>query len=209
MPVTDLSWPSRLLAGGGPSAPDPRVLRALGAPLIGQFDPDFTAIMDDVMALARPMFSTSNPRCFPVSGLAPAGLEALLNTLVQDGDQVAIGGGPRFVADTADVARRLGAVVCPIDQLERAPGPRLLVAPMVDPVSGCVLPIPNLATAAHRSGARLVVDATLGTTTRRRRVSSMPCAKPCDSSMPRDSRTSGGGMSMSGSCSALDWKRLA
>ena len=75
MAIADLSLPSRLLAGGGPSSPDPRVLRALSTPLIGQFDPEFTALMDDVMALARFVLRTSNIRCFPVSGLATAGLE--------------------------------------------------------------------------------------------------------------------------------------
>src|SRR5260370_42681220 len=105
MVVADLTWPSRLLAGGGPSTPDGRVLRALGLPLIGQFDPEFTRIMDDVMAMARPLFRTENERCFPVSGLAAAGLEALLHTLVEDGDVVAIGGGARVVAGTAGVPR--------------------------------------------------------------------------------------------------------
>src|SRR6266852_6668430 len=147
MPVADLSLPSRLLAGGGPSSPDPRVLRALSTPLIGQFDPEFTHIMDDVMAMARPVLLTSNARCFPVSGLAAAGLEALLNTLVEEGDRVAIGGGPRFVADTADIARRLGAEVQTIAEL--AKGTSLVVVPLVDPTSGRIWPIEKLTTESH------------------------------------------------------------
>lgn len=160
MPVADLSLPSRLLAGGGPSSPDPQVLRALGTPLVGQFDPDFTAIMDDVMTLARRVFLTSNARCFPVSGLAAAGLEALLNTLVQEGDRVAIGGGPRFVSETADIARRLGAQVQSVDEL--AKGTQLLVVPLVDPTSGRLSPIQRLAAHCHAAGAHLIVEATLG-----------------------------------------------
>src|SRR4051794_11894939 len=81
MPVADFAPPSRLMAGGGPSTPDARVLRALTTPLIGQFDPAFTAIMDEVMQLARGVLLTSNTRCFPISGLASSGLEALRNTL--------------------------------------------------------------------------------------------------------------------------------
>src|SRR5579859_632428 len=160
MPVADLSLPSRLLAGGGPGSPDPRVLRSLCTPLIGQFDPDFTAIMDEVMAAARAAFLTANVRCFPVSGLAAAGLEALLNTLVTAGDRVAIGGGPRFVAETADIARRLGAEVQPADAL--SPGTRLLVVPAIDPTSGHAFPIQNLAAGCHAARARLIVDATFG-----------------------------------------------
>jgi (S)-ureidoglycine-glyoxylate aminotransferase len=159
MAVADLSLPSRLLAGGGPGAPDPRVLRALCTPLIGQFDPDFTVIMDDVMAMARPVLGTSNQRCFPVSGLAAAGLEALLNTLVEAGDRVAIGGGTDFVAEVADIALRLGAQ---IQSPENLNGVKLAVVPQVDPVSGRILPIQELAESCHAAGARLIVDATLG-----------------------------------------------
>lgn len=160
MAVADLSLPYRLLAGGGPGSPDPRVLRALSTPLIGQFDPDFTVIMDEVMALARGAFLTSNLRCFPVSGLASAGLEALLNTLVEEGDVVAIGGGSRFVAETADIAGRLGANIQTMDDLGR--GTRFLVVPRVEPTSGQAWPIQNLATRCHVIGARLIVEATSG-----------------------------------------------
>jgi len=132
----------------------------MGLPLIGQFDPDFTGIMDDVMAMARPVFRTSNARCFPVSGLAAAGLEALLNTLVEEGDVVAIGGGAQFLAETADMARRLGAEVHPIEDVVQ--GTSLVVVPLVDPTSGRIWPIENLAAQSHQVGARLIVDATLG-----------------------------------------------
>jgi (S)-ureidoglycine-glyoxylate aminotransferase len=160
MAVADLSLPSRLLAGGGPSTPDAQVLRAMGLPLIGQFDPDFTHIMDEVMTTARPVFRTSNARCFPVSGLAAAGLEALLNTLVEEGDRVVIGGGPRFVAETADIAHRLGAQIQAIEEL--AENTRFVVVPLVDPTSGRIWPIERLATQTHQARARLIVDATLG-----------------------------------------------
>ena len=160
MAVADLTLPGRLLAGGGPSAPDGRVLRALGLPLIGQFDPDFTRIMDEVMTMARPVFLTENARCFPVSGLAAAGLEALLNTLIEQDDVVAIGGGARFVAETADMATRLGAEVQAIEEVSQ--GTRLVVVPFVDATSGRLWPIERLAAQSHQIGGRLIVDATLG-----------------------------------------------
>jgi (S)-ureidoglycine-glyoxylate aminotransferase len=161
MPVADLNVPSRLLAGGGPSSPDPRVLRALASPLIGQFDPAFTRIMDEVMQLARLTFLTHNVRCFPVSGLAEAGLEAVLNTLVEEGDHVAIDGGPRFVAETAAMATRYGARVEPVDALGKQTA-KLLVVPLVDPTLGRTFPVHNLANACHKFGTQLVVDATQG-----------------------------------------------
>jgi hypothetical protein len=39
---------------------DPRVLRAMCAPLLGQFDPDFTRIMNEVMDLRRFLFQRPN-----------------------------------------------------------------------------------------------------------------------------------------------------
>jgi aspartate aminotransferase-like enzyme len=132
----------------------------MGLPLIGQFDPDFTRIMDEVMALARPVFLTRNARCFPVSGLAAAGLEALLNSLVEDGDVVAIGGGARFVAETADMAARLGASVQTIEDLSRETA--LVVVPFIDQSSGRIWPIEAQVARCHELGAQIIVDATLG-----------------------------------------------
>src|SRR5918912_2503223 len=80
--------PPRLLVGGRPSNPDPRVLGALTTPLIGQFDPAFTAIMDEVTDLGRRAFRATSAQCVPVSGLPSAALEAVLNTLLEDGDRV-------------------------------------------------------------------------------------------------------------------------
>ena len=78
----DLNPPTRLLLGSGPSNPEPRVLRALGMPLIGQFDPAFTTIMDEVSELSRRVFRTTNQRAFPVSGSSRSGLEAPLASLI-------------------------------------------------------------------------------------------------------------------------------
>src|SRR4030095_5639181 len=72
---------SRVLMGPGPTMADPRVLRAMAAPLLGQFDPDFTAIMNEVMALTRFVFQTENARAFPVPGTGRAGLEGAIGSL--------------------------------------------------------------------------------------------------------------------------------
>ena len=66
--ITDLVPSHRILLGPGPSMADPRVLRAMATPLLGQFDPEFTAIMTEVMALSRLAFQTENLHTFPVSG---------------------------------------------------------------------------------------------------------------------------------------------
>jgi aspartate aminotransferase-like enzyme len=158
MAVAELRLPRRLLAGGGPGAPDARVLAAMSLPVIGQFDPDFTTIMDDVMDLGRGAFMTSNARCFAVSALGSGGLEAVLNTLLEPGDTVAILGRQAFVADTADIASRYGARVVTSDDSKAG----IWVAPLVDPTTCERLPIRDIATACHAHGGHLVVDATLG-----------------------------------------------
>src|SRR5438132_5607224 len=78
----------RILLGPGPSMADPRVLRAMSTPLLGQFDPEFTAIMNDVMELTRFAFETGNERAFPVSGPGRAALEAAITSIVEPGDSV-------------------------------------------------------------------------------------------------------------------------
>src|SRR5215471_8733045 len=105
MPHAETSLPVRLLAGGGPSTPDERVLRVLTTPLIGQFDPAFTAIMDDVVTLARHTFLTVSPHCYAISALRRGGLEAVLNSLVEPEASVMVGGDPGFVMDTAEILR--------------------------------------------------------------------------------------------------------
>ena len=45
--VSDLNVPHRLLLGPGPSAVHPRVLRTMGAPLVGYLDPAWLALMDE------------------------------------------------------------------------------------------------------------------------------------------------------------------
>src|SRR4051794_28488459 len=141
MPVADLKLPSRLLAGGGPSTPDPRVLRALTAPIIGQFDPAFTLLMDEVMGLARGVLLTSNDRCFPVTGLAPAGLEAVLNTLLEAGDAIAIEGSDAFVEAVLGIARGYG--------LQGGDAPKLAIVPHLDPFTGNIAALAERATAWH------------------------------------------------------------
>src|SRR5436853_5874426 len=91
MPVGDLLPGPRILLGPGPSMADPRVLRAMSAPLLGQFDPEFTAIMNEVITLSRAAFQTRNARAFPVSGTGRAGLEAAIGSLVEPGDRVVVG----------------------------------------------------------------------------------------------------------------------
>src|SRR5262245_11769660 len=100
--------------GPGPTMADPRVLRALCAPLLGQFAPDFTRIMNEVVELCRFAFQTRNAGTFPVSGSGRAALEAAIVSLVEPGDRVVVGECGRFGLLLAEIAERAGAVVVPV-----------------------------------------------------------------------------------------------
>src|SRR5688500_19474826 len=80
----------RLLMGPGPINADPRVLRAMSAQLLGQFDPQFTQYMNETMALYRHVFQTANRWAFVVDGTARAGIEAALVSILAPGDKVLV-----------------------------------------------------------------------------------------------------------------------
>ena len=170
----DLDPPTRLLCGSGPSNPEPRVLRALATPLIGQFDPAFTQIMDDVMALERLVFRTENRRSFPVSGSSRAGLEAVLASVIEPGDRVVVGNYGRFGDLFREIARRYGADVTSVDaEWGAIVEPERIVAELrtrrtkvvaivhADTSTGILQPLADLGAACREHDALLVVDAVL------------------------------------------------
>jgi (S)-ureidoglycine-glyoxylate aminotransferase len=156
---------------------DPRVLRAMATPLVGQFDPEFTAVMSEVMELSRTVFQTANARAFPVSGTGRAGLEAAVASLVEPGERVVVGECGRFGLLFGEIAERCGAEVVPVraewgrvvepDAIARALGRgRTKVVAVVhgETSTGVLQPLDEIARLAHAHDALLVVDAvvTLG-----------------------------------------------
>lgn len=109
MPRGDM--PTRLLLGPGPSMVHPRVLAALGQPLVGHLDPEFLALLDGVQADLRRLLKTDNAVTLPISGTGSAGMETCFANLIEDGDEVVIGVNGVFGTRMADVATRLGAQV--------------------------------------------------------------------------------------------------
>lgn len=94
--------------GPGPSMVHPRVLQAMSTPLIGHLDPAFLLIMDEIQALLRHVFRTTNPFTIAVSGTGSAGMEALLVNLVEPGDAVIVGVNGAFGARMATIVERSG-----------------------------------------------------------------------------------------------------
>lgn len=105
----------RLLMGPGPVDVYPRVLRAMSTPMLGQFDPEFTAYMNDVMALYRRIFRTRNHWALLVNGTARAGIEACLTSILAPGDRVLIPMFGRFGHLLKEISERVGADVVTIE----------------------------------------------------------------------------------------------
>jgi len=179
MPVGDLLPGPRILLGPGPSMADPRVLRAMSTPLLGQFDPEFTAIMNEVIALSRLAWETRNAQAFPVSGTGRAGLEAAIGSVVEPGDRVIVGECGRFGLLMIEIAERCGAEVVAVrgewgrvlepEAIEAAlrNGPAKLVAVVHGETStGVLQPLADIARVAHAHGALVLADSvvTLGGT---------------------------------------------
>ena len=110
-----LKLPVRTLMGPGPSDINPRVLAALGQPVIGHLDPAFVELMDEVKDGLRYVFQTSNNLTFPVSGPGSAGMETCFTNLVEAGDKVVIARNGVFGGRMKDMADRLGANVITVD----------------------------------------------------------------------------------------------
>jgi len=165
--------PPRLLMGPGPITADPRVLRAMSAQLIGQYDPAMTECMNEVMALYRAVFRSANEQTFLVDGTSRAGIEAALVSLLEPGDRVLVPVFGRFGHLLVEIARRCGADVHVIDvewgrvfepeqiaAAVRSVRPKVLAVVHGDTATTMAQPLADLASAVGDSDALLYCDAT-------------------------------------------------
>jgi (S)-ureidoglycine-glyoxylate aminotransferase len=101
--------------GPGPINADPRVLRAMSAQLLGQFDPQFREYMVETSELFRGVFQTKNRWTLVVDGTARAGIEAALASLIEPGDRVLVPIFGRFGHLIEEIAKRYGAEVSTVE----------------------------------------------------------------------------------------------
>ncbi|MBO0982275.1 alanine--glyoxylate aminotransferase family protein [Rathayibacter sp. SD072] len=97
--------------GPGPINADPRVLRAMSAQLVGQYDPSMTAYMTETQELYRRVFVTENEKTLLVDGTSRAGIEAALVSMLEPGDRVLVPVFGRFGHLLREIAERCGAEV--------------------------------------------------------------------------------------------------
>ncbi|GAA1977789.1 alanine--glyoxylate aminotransferase family protein [Microbacterium pumilum] len=107
--------PPRLLMGPGPISAYPSVLRAMSAPLVGQYDPFMTAAMAETQELYRGVWATSNAATLLVDGTSRAGIEAAMVSLIRPGDRVLVPVFGRFGHLLAEIAERAMAEVHTIE----------------------------------------------------------------------------------------------
>ncbi|MFT4298377.1 MAG: alanine--glyoxylate aminotransferase family protein [Aeromicrobium sp.] len=165
--------PHRLLMGPGPINADPRVLRAMSAPLVGQYDPAMTGYMNETMALYREVFRTANEQTFLVDGTSRAGIEAALVSLLEPGDRVLVPVFGRFGHLLAEIAERCAAEVHTIEvpwgevfapeQIEAAVReirPKVVAVVQGDTATTMCQPLADLGDICRRYGALVYCDAT-------------------------------------------------
>jgi len=172
-PHAELDPTARLLMGPGPVDVYPRVLRAMAAPMLGQFDPEFTRYMNEIMALYRQIYRTGNHWTFLVNGTARSGIEACLGSLVAPGDSVLVPRFGRFGHLLTEIASRVGGAVTtldtdwgtvfPVEQIReevRTRKPAVLALVHGDTSTGMVQPLDGLAATCRATGTLIFVDAT-------------------------------------------------
>ncbi|WP_217429537.1 pyridoxal-phosphate-dependent aminotransferase family protein [Sphingomonas bacterium] len=159
--------------GPGPINAHPRVLRAMSADLLGQFDPEMTGTMNEVMALYRPIFGTANRWTFLIDGTARAGIEAALVSLVAPGHRVLVVNFGRFGLLLTEILDRIGAIVetvdapwgevVPIAAIRAAAErfcPRVIATVHGDTSTTMAQPLEGLGALCQEIGAFSYVDAT-------------------------------------------------
>jgi len=163
--------PRRILMGPGPSDIPARVLAALGAPTVGHLDPYFLKVMDELQAMLRQVFRTQNTLTLAVSGTGSAGMETVVDNLIEPGDRMVVCVNGVFGGRMADVARRAGAEVTVIErpygevfdpgEIETAlkgQQPKVLGIVNAETSTGAYQPVEEIARLCHQHGAMIAVD---------------------------------------------------
>jgi alanine-glyoxylate transaminase / serine-glyoxylate transaminase / serine-pyruvate transaminase len=164
--------PSRILLGPGPSMVDPRVLRAIAAPLVGHLDPFFLSLMDKTQQLLRYIFETQNQLTIPVSGTGNAAMETAVANMVEPGDAVLVCINGYFGQRLAEMAHRYGGSVETItrpwgevfspDEVKQALDKRktkIVALVHAETSTGAQQPIKEISKVVHEHDAVLIVDA--------------------------------------------------
>lgn len=168
----DLSPSLRCIMTPGPVEVDPRVLRAMSYPVLGQFDPEFTDMMNETMEMLRQLFATTNQWAYPIDGTSRSGIEAVMVSLIAPGDRVLVPIFGRFGhllheiaercgAEVHTIEKRWGSVFAPEEVTEaiRSFKPDVVAIVHGETSTGRVQPLAEIGRACREQDALLIVDA--------------------------------------------------
>jgi len=173
MNVSSFHPPSRMLMGPGPSDIHPRVLQALGRPVIGHLDPEFIFMMDEIKGLLHYAFQTTNQMTLPVSAPGSAGMESCFVNLVEPGDSVIVCVNGVFGGRMVENVERCGATAIKVeddwgkpvdlnkleDALKANPGIKAVAFVHAETSTGVQSDAAAIAKLAHDFDALVIMDA--------------------------------------------------
>jgi alanine-glyoxylate transaminase / serine-glyoxylate transaminase / serine-pyruvate transaminase len=168
--------PERLLLGPGPSPVHPRVTDAQARSLVGHLDPWFLEVTDQVAAMLRTVFRTTNPLTYAVSGTGSAGMETTVVNVVEPGDTVIVGINGVFGGRIADTAERAGAEVVRLEEpwgrivptervaeaLEQHPDARFVALVHAETSTGAHQPLEEVGALLRETETLFLVDSVTG-----------------------------------------------
>ena len=169
--IGELNPPARLMLTPGPSSVDPRVYRALAAPLVGHMDPWFKGCMDETQILLRQIFQTENRITMPLSASGSGGIEASVVNVLEEGDEAIVAVNGVFSERMYEIATRASSKVTKVeapygkpvdpDDIRRAgKGKKIKMIGLAqgETSTGVLTKIDGFRNVADECGALLVVD---------------------------------------------------
>ena len=162
----------RTLMGPGPSDMHPRVIAALGQPVIGYMDPVFVRMMEELKELLRYAYQTDNPLTFPLSGPGSVGMETCFVNMVEPGDKVIVCRNGVFGGRMIENVQRSGGVAVVVedtwgeavdaqklqDALKANPDTKVVAFIHAETSTGAQSDAKTLVELAHRHDALTIVD---------------------------------------------------
>jgi alanine-glyoxylate transaminase / serine-glyoxylate transaminase / serine-pyruvate transaminase len=171
-PIGEFNPPTRLMMTPGPCSIDPRVYRALAAPIVGHLDPWFRGCMEETQAFMRQVFQTENRITFPLSASGSGGIEAAVLNSLEHGDEAICCVNGMFSERMHVIAQHtpakvrlveapLGKPVDPEDVRRIAKGHKIKMIGLAqgETSTGVLTDIDPFRKVADECGALLVVDA--------------------------------------------------
>jgi len=169
--IGELAPPMRLMMTPGPSSIDPRVYRALAAPMVGHIDPWFKTCMDETQILMRQIFQTENRVTMPLSASGSGGIEASVLNAMEEGDEAIICVNGWFSERMYEIALRTPAKITKVqvpygkavdaaDVRKAGAGRKIKIVGLAhgETSSGVVTQLDPFRLVADELGALLIVD---------------------------------------------------